>query len=241
LEAGEGLAVEFGVGIDEIVEGIAVLLGRKAEVAAVGEEDAVDVVGAEEIVALGGIFPRFGGVNGNPAKAIEVELCPAVIAGDVAFGLRFGERETNFKARGNPGSAHHADEERVEIGAIAALGSAGPDGVAAAPAFAGLVVAHGGDDVIVDVACLGECGGVTGGLLTRKIGDDACEGDELVGLKVALEVRRGRIVHGHEFGGRRIERYLMLEAGGDEMEGDVEAGVQLRGSGLKKNVRVAVF
>ena len=87
LKTGDGLAIEFGVGIDEIVEGIAMLIGREAEVAAVGEEDAVDVMRAKEIVALGGIFPGFGSIDGNPANAIEIELGPAVVTGNVSFVL----------------------------------------------------------------------------------------------------------------------------------------------------------
>src|SRR5271170_3532726 len=52
LQGGERLAVQLRIGIDEVVEGIAVLVGRQPEVTAVSEEDAVDVMGSEEIVPL---------------------------------------------------------------------------------------------------------------------------------------------------------------------------------------------
>ena len=45
---------------------------------------------------------------------------------------------------------HHADKQRVKIRAVATLGGAGPYCIAVAPPGAGLVVAHSGDDVVVD-------------------------------------------------------------------------------------------
>src|SRR6266852_8746541 len=100
-QAFHGLAVRFGVGVDEIVERGTFLLGREDKVAAVGEEDAVVIVGAEEVVALGGIFPGFAGVDGNPADAVQIKFGPAVVAGNVALGFSLGKREDDFKARGN--------------------------------------------------------------------------------------------------------------------------------------------
>src|ERR1700676_5771675 len=64
LEIFHWLAVDFRIGVDEIVERIAFLIGGEADVAAVGKENAVNVVSAEEIIVLGGIFPGFRGVYG---------------------------------------------------------------------------------------------------------------------------------------------------------------------------------
>ena len=61
------LAIRFRVRVDKIVQRIASLIGRETDVAAVGEENAVGVVRAKEIVALGGILPGFGGVDWDPA------------------------------------------------------------------------------------------------------------------------------------------------------------------------------
>src|ERR1700674_1000913 len=83
LEVFHLLAVDFRVGVDEIVERIAFLIRGQADVAAVGKENAVNIVGAEEIIVLGGIFPGFRGVYGNPSRAVEIKLGPAVVAGDV--------------------------------------------------------------------------------------------------------------------------------------------------------------
>ena len=117
--------------------------------------------------------------------------------GTATSDFESGSRETDFEPGGNARSAHHADEQRVEVGAIAALPAAGPYGVAAAPALTGLVVAHGGKDVVVDVASLGKCGRVPGGVLLGEIGDDTVKGDEFVWFEIALEIRRSRTVHGH--------------------------------------------
>src|SRR5215471_11852946 len=56
LQASKGLTVEFCIRIDEIVQRLALLQRTEANVAAQREEDAIVVVGAEEIVALGGIL-----------------------------------------------------------------------------------------------------------------------------------------------------------------------------------------
>jgi hypothetical protein len=143
------MPVDFRVGVDEIVERVAFLIRGEADVAAVGKENAVNVVGAEEIIVLCGLVPGFRDVYGNPSRAVEIKPGLAVVASDVAFGFAFRQRETHFEARGNAGRAHHADEQRMEVRAVAALGGASPDGVAAAPAIAGFVVAHVGDDVLL--------------------------------------------------------------------------------------------
>jgi len=57
LQAGERFAIEFGVRVDEVIQGRAFLQGREANVATIGEEDAIVVVGAEEILSL--ILIRF--------------------------------------------------------------------------------------------------------------------------------------------------------------------------------------
>src|SRR5437773_12564738 len=102
------------------------------------------------------MFPGFRGVHGNPAIRLDIELRPAVIPRHGAVMLILGQRETDLKSRGNAGRAHHADQQRVKIGAVAALGGASPDGIPVTPARAGLVVTQGGDDVVVNGAGLGE-------------------------------------------------------------------------------------
>src|SRR5258707_13288291 len=102
------------------------------------------------------------------------------------------------------------------------LGSARPDGVAAAPAFAGFVVAYGGDDVIVNVAGFLERRGVAGGLLAGEFGDGAAEGNEFVGFEIALQERVVGCGHGGgilQGGGMNVDG--MLATGGVEEESDV--------------------
>ena len=84
--------------------------GGEANVAAISEEDAIVVEGAEEIVALDGVFPSSGDVDGYPAGVFEIKLGPAMVTGDLTFGFTGGKGETDFEARGNTRAAHRADE-----------------------------------------------------------------------------------------------------------------------------------
>ena len=194
MQIADGATRAFRIGVYEIVEWLAFLLGGKANVATVSEKDAIGIVSAEEKVALRGILPGLRSVHGNPANTSQIEFRPAMVAADVAFRFSLRKRKADFKARGNARGAHHANEEGMEIGAVAPLGATGPDGVAAAPAFPGLVVAHGGENVVVEVAGFFESGGIARGVFAGQFGDGTVEGNELVGLKVTLEiwfVRRG--------------------------------------------------
>src|SRR6266481_1858178 len=102
------------------------------------------------------------------------------------------------------------------------LGGASPDGVAASPAFAGFVVTHGSEDVIINVAGFLERRGVAGSLLAGEFGDGAVEGDELVGFEIALQER---VVRGRDGGSilqrRRMDVDGVLAACGVEEESDV--------------------
>src|SRR5260370_10716526 len=83
------LAVHLRVGIDKVIQGIALVLGREADVTAVGEENAIGVVRAEEEVTLSGILPGFGSIHRYPTDAAKIKFSPAMLAVDVAFGLAF--------------------------------------------------------------------------------------------------------------------------------------------------------
>src|ERR1700757_3269803 len=110
----------------------------------------------------------------------------------------------------------------MKIGTVAALGGAGPDGVAAAPAFACFVVAHGRDDVVVDVAGFLQRRGVSGGLLAGEVRDSVVEGHELVRLEVALhEGIVGGKGGGNVLHGGRMDVDGVLAAGGVKEERDV--------------------
>src|SRR5712692_325552 len=136
LQLAERFPFHLRVGVDEIVERFAALRGAQVDIAPERELDAVRIVRPEEVIALGRILPSFRGVRGHPAETIQIELGPAVVAGNVSFGLVLRQRKADLEPGWNTGGAHHPDEQRVEIGAVAALGRAGPNGVAAAPALA---------------------------------------------------------------------------------------------------------
>nr|GFD56793.1 hypothetical protein [Tanacetum cinerariifolium] len=66
-----------------------------------------------------------------------------------------GQRQPDAEARRDTQGAAVADDDGVEIGAVAAAGVAGVVDVTAAPALAGFVVGHGAHHVLVDGAGLG--------------------------------------------------------------------------------------
>src|SRR6266478_6853847 len=102
------------------------------------------------------MLPGFGDVDGNPSHLVDVELGPAVVTGDFGGVLVGREGEADLEARRNVLRTRHRHEDGVEVGAVAALGVAGPKCVAVSPPGAGLVVSHGGKDVVVDRARLVE-------------------------------------------------------------------------------------
>src|SRR5258708_19023127 len=122
------------------------------------------------------------------------------------------------------------------------LGSARPDGVAAAPAFAGFVVAHGGDDVIINVAGFLERRGIAGGLLAGEFGDGAVEGNKLVGFEIALQEG---IVGGERGGGvlqcGGMDVHRVLAACGVEEESDVVTCSGLGGRRIEDGEGILVF
>src|SRR5437667_11906834 len=81
------LAVRLRVGINEVIQRFALLVRRKTDITAVREKNAINVVGAEREVALGGIFPGFRSIHRNPADDHEIEFGAARVAGDGARGL----------------------------------------------------------------------------------------------------------------------------------------------------------
>ena len=87
LQAGKRFAIQFGVRVDEVIQGIALLKGRKTNVAAEGKQEQIVVVGTEEILSLSRILGGFRGVDGNPTGASRIEFCPAMVAGNVSLGL----------------------------------------------------------------------------------------------------------------------------------------------------------
>ena len=76
---GPGFAVDFDVGVDEVVQRFAGLAGDQDEVAARREGQAVFGDVAEEVVLLLGVFVGFGNVDGNPAVILDEEVRPTVV------------------------------------------------------------------------------------------------------------------------------------------------------------------
>src|SRR4029077_13085095 len=77
---------------------------------------------------------------------------PAVIAGDLARSPVGRHRKSYGETRRNAERPRIADENRVEIGAVATAVFARIVDIAAAPALPALVVLHGRDHVVVNGA-----------------------------------------------------------------------------------------
>src|SRR5207247_10655992 len=91
------LAVRLRVGINEVIQRFALLVRRKTDITAVREKNAINVVGAEGEVALGGTFPGFRSIHRNPADAHEIDYGPAMVAGDAAHGLACSKRKSAYQ------------------------------------------------------------------------------------------------------------------------------------------------
>src|SRR6266849_1617735 len=144
----------------------------------------------EEIILLIGVLPSFGSIHRDPAVGLDIELCPAVISRYSPIMLIGRQRKTNFEARRNSGRPHHADKQRMEIRAVATLGRAGPYCIAVAPTGAGLVVAHGGDDVVVDCSRFPQRLSDPTRLLRSELCDNSLKRHATVRLKETLKTWR---------------------------------------------------
>src|SRR5882724_9892317 len=110
----------------------------------------------------------------------------------------------------------------MKIGAVATLRGARPHGVTAAPAFSGFVIAHRGDNVVVDVTGFLDGRRITGGVLLGKFGDRAVEGHEVVRLQVAFQIwfRRSRETRKRRF----VQGDSMLATHRRESKLDIKSG-----------------
>src|ERR1700719_4742319 len=106
----------------------------------------------KKIILFLRMLPGLRGIHRDPPVRLDIKLRPAVISRYGSSVLIRGQWKANLEARRNSRRPHHADEQRMEIGAVAPLGPARPDRIAVPPARSRFVVAHGGDHVIVDGA-----------------------------------------------------------------------------------------
>src|SRR5258708_39240831 len=76
----ERLSVQLRVGIDEVVERIALLRWVEADVSSDSKLQAIVVVRPEQIVFHLWVLPSFRRVNRYPAVGLDIELLPAVLS-----------------------------------------------------------------------------------------------------------------------------------------------------------------
>ena len=143
-------------------------------------------MGAEEVVTLLRVLPGLGNVYRNPSLAVDVELGPAVVSSDLGGVLVGRQRESDLEAGRDALGSSHGNEQGMEVSAVAFLRVAGIEHVAATPARSGLVVAHGGEDVVVNGAGFVERLRFVLGDFGRQISRQAGDRNEYVRLKILL-------------------------------------------------------
>src|SRR5271157_6086990 len=113
-----------------------------------------------------------------------------MIARDISLVLAFRQREADVEPGGNVVSTQHADERRVEIGAVAVLGVAGPNRIPSAPTRTRLIVAEGSKKIIVGGFGFGDAPGLAASDLLSEDLDFTVGWDQLVRLNEASHRRR---------------------------------------------------
>src|SRR5215469_5717065 len=128
----------------------------------------------------------------------------------------------------------------MEIHAIALLGCARPNRIAVTPSGTGLVVAHSGQNIVVNSPSLCERLLDPSCFLCGKLRDLSLEGHETVRLKKALEISwngRGRIVCELLI----VQGSAVLASRHVKTHADLRQSICLRGWHLKVQEFVAVF
>src|SRR5215471_12355323 len=91
-------SIYLDVWIHKIVQSFIVLFGAEFQVAANCELNPIHIVGAKEILLLLLVLPCFRDIHREPAALMAVELRPAVISGNLARVLTFGDGEANLES-----------------------------------------------------------------------------------------------------------------------------------------------
>ena len=151
-----------------------------------------------------------GGVGGDPARAIEVELGPAVLVARDVVGVH---AHAEHLARGDVDRTAQADEHGVDVGALSRLRGEQRAHVALATALDALVAGHVLDDPIVDGARLVKIARLALDDLVRRVFDLVVDGHEPRALQVLGDVGGQLAVFLHELGARD-ELAVCLEAQG---------------------------
>src|SRR5205085_12360987 len=102
--------------------------------------------------------------------------------------LAFRQWEPNFEPDRNVLRAGHGNEDRVKIGAIAALRITGPESIALAPSSATLVITHGGEGVVIERAGFFHFRHFRLYLLRRNLGRTSGDGNEFVRRQKTLQL-----------------------------------------------------
>ena len=99
--------------------------------------------------------------------------------------------EADLEARRNALRSGHGDEERMEVGAVAFLSIAGVEYVATSPSGSRFVVAHGGENVVIDGARFVEVPTLALCDIGSEIRGQTGNRHQSVGLKILLALLLG--------------------------------------------------
>src|SRR5579864_21987 len=140
----------LNIGIDEVVQRLALLRGVKFQVTPGRELYAVGIMRSEVIVLFRLMVPSLRDIHRDPSVLRIEEFRPTMVTSNI--GRRFVRRhlKSNLETRRNALRSRHRNEERVKISAVALLRVARIKDVASPPTRAGLVVAHVRKHVVVN-------------------------------------------------------------------------------------------
>jgi hypothetical protein len=141
--------VDFYIGVNDIVHRFCGGTGE-LNIPSGREGDTVLVQSAEELVLLLWEFACLRSVDGAPASIGQIELAPAVVAGDDAVGFVLRKRQPHDEASRDAQCAGLRDKKRVKIGAISLSQVTGIQRIASPPARAGLIIMNSRNDIIIE-------------------------------------------------------------------------------------------
>ena len=93
-------AVDFRVGVDEVIERLGAHPGER-KITTDCEENAVLVVGAEKVLSPTRVLMSLGCIEREPPVPVQVELYPAVVPADLAIAPTAWKRKPDLESRGD--------------------------------------------------------------------------------------------------------------------------------------------
>jgi hypothetical protein len=135
------LPVHLDIRVDEVIERPHCRSRHDGNIAPRGNHHAMRVHCSEKVVSPAWILPSLPCIDRDPAKAVHIKFCPAVVTGQSTF-MSFREQEPDLEPRRDSCGSGHGNEQGVEIGTIATAPLKCPKSVTSAGSTALLIVVH---------------------------------------------------------------------------------------------------